>query len=58
MIYALKFTPTALLDVEFFNKSVNKAVTKKLLVLFEELIEHPKSGTGHPEELKHKYTGY
>ncbi len=35
------------------RKSGNKAVLKKLDVLLNELTEHPYSGTGHVERLKH-----
>ncbi|WP_114751845.1 type II toxin-antitoxin system YoeB family toxin [Pleomorphovibrio marinus] len=31
---------------------------KKLFQLLEELTEHPTSGTGKPEQLKHNLAGY
>jgi toxin YoeB len=56
MRYTLKFTPTALADIEFHKKSGNLVLLKKLNHLLLELIDHPKIGTGKPEELKYKNT--
>ncbi len=39
------------------KKSGNKAVLNKLLTLLEEISEHPLTGTGKPEPLKHSLTG-
>jgi toxin YoeB len=39
------------------KKTGNKAVLKKLLTLLEELVQHPFSGTGKPEPLKHGLSG-
>ena len=56
MNYVLKFTPTALSDIEYHKKSGNKLLLKKLKALLDELIDHPRSGTGKPEELRYKQT--
>jgi toxin YoeB len=56
MNYDLKFTPTALSDVEFHTKSGDRVLLKKLFHLFTELMEHPMTGTGKPEILKYKQT--
>jgi len=56
MRFTLRFTPTALADIEFHKKSGNWVLLKKLNHLLLELIEHPKTGTGKPEELKYKHT--
>ena len=53
MIYQIKFTETALKDIERLKKSGDKAVLKKLTGLFLELQEHPRTGTGQIEQLKH-----
>jgi toxin YoeB len=58
MSYDLKFTPTALKDIEDLKKSGDKLILKRLLLLFNELTEHPRIGIGHPEELKYHYAGY
>ncbi|AWG20788.1 hypothetical protein FFWV33_04150 [Flavobacterium faecale] len=57
MSYHLDFSNQAKSDIEFHKKSGNKAVLKKLLILLNDLIEHPFEGTGKPEALKHNLTG-
>jgi len=57
MIYILKLTPIAIEDIEFHKKSGDKATLKKLAILFNELTEHPKTGTGKPEEMKYIFAG-
>lgn len=56
MMYELKFTPTALADIEFHKKAGNRILLKKLKVLLLELVEHPTTGTGKPEELRYQQT--
>lgn len=58
MAYQLNYSAQANKDIDFHKKSGNKALLKKLLVLLEELTEHPTTGTGKPEQLKHNLTGY
>jgi toxin YoeB len=58
MAYNLDFSGQAQKDIAFHKSSGNKAVLKKLLVLFEELTEHPFEGTGKPELLKYDLAGY
>lgn len=48
MSYTLKLTADAIQDIEQLKKSGDKATLKKLAVLFVELTEHPRSGTGQP----------
>ncbi|MCC6690497.1 MAG: Txe/YoeB family addiction module toxin [Bacteroidia bacterium] len=57
MVYHLDFTAKAKEDIAAHKKSGNKAVLNKLLALFEELTEHPFTGTGKPEPLKHSLVG-
>ena len=57
MAYHLDFTHKANEDIEAHKKAGNKAVLNKLLALFEELTEHPFTGTGKPEPLKHNLAG-
>jgi len=54
--FLLDFSDQARLDVEFHKKSGNKILVRKLLALFNELIDHPFKGTGKPEALKHHLT--
>ena len=57
MSYHLDFSKQANADIDFYKKSGNKIVLKKLLVLLNELTEHPFIGTGKPEALKYDLTG-
>ncbi|MDD5150896.1 MAG: Txe/YoeB family addiction module toxin [Flavobacterium sp.] len=57
MRYHLDFSNQTKNDIDFHKKSGNKAILKKIFVLLNELIEHPYSGTGKPEPLKHDLNG-
>jgi toxin YoeB len=57
MTYTIKLTPEAISDIEFHKKSGDKATLKKISTLLKELAEHPKTGTGQPEELKYDLSG-
>lgn len=57
MSYHLDFSDQTKIDIDFHKKSGNKAVLKKIQIFLEELSEHPFSGTGKPEPLKHKLSG-
>lgn len=57
MSYELEFTDIALSDIEKHKKSGDKVVLRKLEKLLNELREHPKTGTGQPEILKHDLHG-
>lgn len=58
MSYNLEFSKQATKDIDFHKKSGNKAVTKKILILLNEMTVDPFSGTGKPEQLKHNLSGY
>jgi toxin YoeB len=57
MKYILDLTPDARKDIQILRKSGDHIALKKLESLFEELENHPYTGTGHPKLLKHKYSG-
>jgi len=57
MKYILEFSAMALDDIQKHNKSGDKVVLKKIEKLLHELMEHPTTGTGQPEKLKHNLTG-
>ncbi len=57
MSYHLDFSDKANIDIEFYKKSGNKSILKKLHILLNELAETPEAGTGKPEQLKHQLTG-
>ena len=56
MIYEVRFSLTVNEDLIKLAKSEPKAYQKALRFI-EELREHPKTGTGHPELLKGKPEG-
>lgn len=50
-MYTIEFSQAAVKSVAKYKKS-NPVQYKKLFKLLEELMEHPRTGTGHPEPLK------
>ena len=50
-LYKIEFTQIAIKTVSKYKKS-NPVQYKKLVRLLNELMEHPRTGTGHPEPLK------
>lgn len=57
MSYTLDFSKTALKDIEKHKKSGDKPTLKKIAKLLHERMEHPTTGTGQPEMLKHDLVG-
>jgi toxin YoeB len=51
-MYTLHITVQAKKDIAFLKKNGGKAVTNKIEKLLLELIEHPRTGTGQPEQLR------
>jgi toxin YoeB len=51
MIYTIEFSREAAKVVAKYKKS-NPVLYKKMVKLFDEMMEHPRTGTGHPEPLK------
>jgi toxin YoeB len=56
MSYKLIVQPEAEIHLAAHIKAGNKILLKKIYKLFEELIEHPETGTGKPEKLKYQQT--
>ena len=54
MIYRLVLLSEAEQDLESHIKAGNLVLIKKIYRLFEELKEHPKTGTGKPKFLKYE----
>ena len=50
-MYQLEFTDSAKASIAKFKKS-NQQAFKKLSKLLEELIDHPQTGSGHPEPMQ------
>ena len=53
MKYTLEFSPQAISDIDSYNRGGEKALLKKFWRLAGELTEHPRTGTGQVERLKH-----
>ncbi len=58
MTYKIIVTAEAETDIEAISKSGNKNAKPRLSRILMELREHPKTGIGKPEPLKHEYSGY
>ena len=54
MKYRLEYEDGAKEGMRKLKKSGDKQAMKKLDVLIEEIVIHPRKGTGHPEQLRHK----
>ena len=50
-MYEIIYSPRAVQDLLRLQRS-EPAAYKKVVKFIEELREHPKTGTGHPEQLK------
>jgi toxin YoeB len=53
----IKFSSKAKKDLEFWTKSGNKSVLKKISELLRSIQENPYEGIGKPEPLKYGLTG-
>lgn len=51
------FLPDADDDLNFWVKTGNKAILKKIAQLVEAIKENPSEGIGKPEQLKHNLAG-
>jgi len=58
MSYTLRITPDAVRDIKWHKKSGDKKLLQKIADLLDELREHPRTGTGQPEKLKHDLEGF
>lgn len=57
MNYEIDFSPLANSHIEFYKKTGNISILKKIDRLLDELREHPTTGTGKPEKLKDNLSG-
>jgi len=58
MNYRLDYTDKTKKDIEFYKKSGNQFLIKKLFKLLSEIANHPYSGSGKPKQLKHQLSGF
>lgn len=54
----ISYTPEAINDIEFWKKSGNISITKKISSLIVAIEENPYQGIGKPEQLRHELSGY
>ena len=54
--YILQFSKQAKEDIRLHKKPGNRAITKKITSLLNELTQHPFTGTGKPEQLRYSLT--
>ncbi len=52
------FTEMADRELQFFIKSGNKAILKKITELVKSIQENPFDGIGKPEPLKYEFSGF
>lgn len=45
-------------DREYWKKTGNKVIMKRITALLKDIAEHPYIGIGKPEPLKYELTGY
>jgi toxin YoeB len=56
--YSIIVTRRADTDLKHWRQSGNKSVQRKIEKIFNELQEHPTTGTGKPEQLKGELSKY
>lgn len=54
----IEFTLKAEEDVDFWKKSGNKLILKKIRKLLENIKDNPFEGIGRPEQLRYDWVGY
>lgn len=54
----IDFTKEAKDHLNYFKKTNNQIILKKIRLLLEATLETPYSGIGKPEALKHQYKGF
>ena len=52
------YLPIAKEHLEYWVKTGNKAIIKRIRMLQEDILKNPYSGIGKPESLKHNLSGY
>jgi toxin YoeB len=53
----IKFMPRAEEDLEYWKKTGNKRIMKRITTLLTDILKHPFSGIGKPEPLKGELHG-
>ena len=53
----IRYTATAIEHRNFWKQSGQVAIMKKISNLLDDIVEHPETGIGKPEQLKHELSG-
>lgn len=56
--YKVEIQPSAEKDLAKHKKAGNKTTNNKIIKILDELLIHPYTGAGKPEELKYNLQGY
>ena len=56
--YTVRLTPEAKDELRVLHKIGIEATIRKIEKIFDELSDHPTTGTGKPERLKGDFSGY
>ena len=56
--YIIDTSERAKKEILAYKKAGNKIAIARIERIYEELAEHPETGTGSPKLLKHNYSGY
>jgi toxin YoeB len=51
------YNTKALADIDYWKKTNNIKIQKKINTLIDDILLHPFTGIGKPEALKHQLTG-
>ena len=54
----IEFLGKALDDIEYWKKSGNKTIQKRITKILASISKTPRTGIGKPEPLKHELSGY
>ncbi|MCF0052977.1 Txe/YoeB family addiction module toxin [Dyadobacter sp. LJ53] len=54
----IEFTQKAEIQLQYWKRSGNEAILKKIRNLISSILETPFDGIGKPEPLKHELSGY
>ena len=54
----VELTSNALKDLNYWKKTNNTTIQKRITILLADIIKHPFTGIGKPEALKHQLKGY
>ena len=54
----IEFLGKAFDDIEYWKKSGNKSIQKRITKLLESMSKNPWTGIGKPESLKHELSGF